>query len=168
MYSLQNITSSKLSNFRSAKAAETLPSTTNPRSIQSPSPSPESSSPHPAPSSESSSPQPASELKQTKNPRYNPPDPNPAPSSADAIERVTSSINDEAYTPKGHVDKFQERQFRGEIPRQTSSQRARLLNSMYADLLNESVKKDPYLRHSGSTGCDYTKGTRNFEWNNDC
>ena len=83
-------------------------------------------------------------------------------------ERVSSKYNIERYTPKGYADKYDELIFNKTHLRQSSESRARLLNSMYEDLMNESVKKDPYLRKTGETGCDLIKGSKVMAFNQDC
>tara|TARA_B100000945_G_scaffold319442_1_gene326648 strand:+ start:1007 stop:1465 length:459 start_codon:yes stop_codon:yes gene_type:complete len=85
------------------------------------------------------------------------------------IERISSKYNIHDYTPKGQNDKRDEFIFNKNIHyNQSSDSRARLLNSMYSDLLNESVKKDPYMRKTGETGCEMTRGTKTTAYNNDC
>lgn len=83
-------------------------------------------------------------------------------------ERVASKYNIERYTPRGYADKYDELIFKKTHLRQSSQSRARLLNSMYEDLMNESVKKDPYLRKKGETGCDLIKGSKVMAFNQDC
>tara|TARA_B100001741_G_C16504594_1_gene576478 strand:+ start:344 stop:904 length:561 start_codon:yes stop_codon:yes gene_type:complete len=84
-------------------------------------------------------------------------------------EKFASKYNIPRYTPKGYAEKYDELVFNNTLHlRQSSSSRARLLNSMYADLVNESVKKDPYLRKTGETGCDLIKGSKVMAFNQDC
>jgi len=84
-------------------------------------------------------------------------------------ERQTSKYNVTRYTPKGYAEKYDELVFNNTLHlRQSSSSRARLLNSMYSDLVNESVKNDPYLRKSGETGCNTIQGSKVMAFNQDC
>lgn len=84
-------------------------------------------------------------------------------------KRFASRYDIPRYTPKGYAEKYDELVFNNTLHlRQSSSSRARLLNSMYADLVNESVKKDPYLRKTGDTGCDLIKGSKVLAFNQDC
>ena len=83
-------------------------------------------------------------------------------------ERVASKYNIERYTPKGYANKYDELIFNKTDLRQSSTSRARLLNSMYEDLMNQSVKKDPYMRKKGETGCDLIRGSKVMAFNQDC
>lgn len=98
------------------------------------------------------------ELKQTPNPRLASAEPQPRTESSTDVggsHFVFSHMNAAEYTPEGMQQKVQERLFkRKEVTHQTSDERARLLNSMYKDLLSENYKKDPNLFEAGSTGCD--------------
>ena len=109
------------------------------------------------------------ELKQTPNPRINNGMVKEVSQSPKTIQPIFSSMNIEDYTPEGMEKKIQERVFeKKEITQHSSDERARLLNSLYSDLISENYKKDPYLRKEASTGCESIKGTVNIIKHNDC
>lgn len=84
-------------------------------------------------------------------------------------EYVKSSINHEDYTPDGIEKKVQERLFSTKtLGTQSSDQRARLLNSMYSDLLSESYKRDPYLREEHADACDAVTSSVQVVRHNEC
>lgn len=116
------------------------------------------------------------QLKRTKNPRFVPDtstqEPESKPTvkeSTPPIEPVYSNYNISDYTPDGMNDKMEKRIFSRELHHsQSATSRTRLLNSLYEDLMNESVKDDPYLRINGETGCKSMKGRRMQVKNDDC
>lgn len=99
------------------------------------------------------------ELKKTPNPRINT---EKTEKDIDVNQRPpTSSMRSEDYTMKGMQRKLDERTYSKTINTyQTPASRAKLLNSMYSDMINESVKKDPYLRTKNSSGCEVLKGQK--------
>ena len=74
------------------------------------------------------------------------------------LQSTESSYNTFDYTPANMQAKLDERTFRSASSMQSSISRARLLNSMYSELITESVKGDPYLRKAKSTGCEPLRG----------
>lgn len=108
----------------------------------------------------------AANLKKTPNPRVKREE---EEETKPEVPVPSSKYDIKEYTPDGMNEKMQDLVFkRSPSHRQTSESRTRLLNSMYSDLVNESLKKDPYLRTSGSTGCESNKGQKTFEWHDDC
>ena len=83
---------------------------------------------------------------------------------------ISSRYDIPRYTPQGYQDTYDKFVFGKQVHlnTQSSSSRARLLNSMYSELITESVKKDPYLRNTGDTGCDTIRGRRQPMRNIDC
>lgn len=114
------------------------------------------------------------ELKQTPNPRAqnnnSAPVSNPLTSThIGGSQYVFSKTNMEDYTIEGMQKKVQERLFsKKDITQHSSDERARLLNSLYSDLISENYKKDPYMRENDSTGCDLVRGNVNPIVHNDC
>lgn len=93
-------------------------------------------------------------LKQTVNPNYEAPDgstfpPSTARTVAPAPSLPDSHVDLLAYTPTGVQMRLEERQFRPERGYQTGESRARVLNSLYKELLDTSMKGDPALRPEG-------------------
>ena len=81
--------------------------------------------------------------------------------SADATDvdvPALASINHFAYTPAGQQARRDEWIFRPEPRGQTSDERARLLASMYEELLESSQKRDPGMRPAGGNGCAPLRG----------
>lgn len=88
---------------------------------------------------------------------------------APKLEKVTSHMNAKEYTSQGIQEKYENRVFRSELQhRQSSDSRARLLNSLYSDMLTENVKQDPYLRKTSDSNCETIKGRRQRVEHNDC
>ena len=58
----------------------------------------------------------------------------------------TNSINSPEYTPDGMQKKRDEILFRKPVLHQSSESRGRILDSMYQEMLDTSMRRDPYLR----------------------
>lgn len=112
-------------------------------------------------------------LPQTKNPRKietSPPDevqsretPSVAstpPPNPNAPWANVGSVNGFAYTLQAQQMRRDEYQFRPVIDYQASDARERMLNSLYKELIDVSVKKDPALRlpESSSDPCEPLRG----------
>ena len=77
------------------------------------------------------------------------------------VEHVRSSINAEEYTQAGMQKKREERMFSQNANHyQTTSSRATLLNTLYEEMINESVKQDPYLRSANQPEKQSLRGQR--------
>ena len=59
------------------------------------------------------------------------------------------------YTPRGAAERWNAHAFRRQVdPYQSAGSRRELLDSMYKELLDTSVRADPYLRKQGDVaGC---------------
>ena len=69
------------------------------------------------------------------------------PSNDEASAVVeTSSINSPEYTPDGIQKKRDEILFHKPVFYQSSDSRARMLDSMYQEMLDTSMRRDPHLR----------------------
>lgn len=113
-----------------------------------------------------------SDLKRTPNPRANPPSteevkPVEAPKP---VERISNHYGSHMYGPKALQARYEDRVFSKTFShnQNSSESRAKLLNSMYQELLQESVKQDPFLRTPEGSSCDTTKGRRNKIKTLDC
>tara|TARA_B110000008_G_C16943456_1_gene553450 strand:+ start:351 stop:899 length:549 start_codon:yes stop_codon:yes gene_type:complete len=91
---------------------------------------------------------------------------------SDPMPRISSNYShkNDMYSPKSQEKKYDEMIFNPEMHlRQSADSRARLLNSMYSDLLNESVKKDPYLRGpDDKDACQMKRGIKTVSSFMDC
>jgi hypothetical protein len=82
---------------------------------------------------------------------------------------VNSLMNAADYTIEGIENKRQERIFRKhETTHHSTEERARLLNSLYSDLLRENYKKDPYMVEEDGNDCEPIKGRVDRVNHNDC
>lgn len=120
-------------------------------------------------------------LAQTKNPRHKPPPgaappaedeepaaPPPPPESSEGAEeekapppRPSLATTDAfQYTPQGMQAKLDERQFRRIDSMQPREARIRMLNALYQEMLDTSVKGDPAMRRKDDTsdGCAPLRG----------
>ena len=115
----------------------------------------------------------SSELKQTPNPRAQTSDKNKniAQSSSVQVEDpnyIKSKLNIHDYTPAGMHKRYEDYTQRKEIHYQSPEARARLLNSLYSDLISENYKNDVYLRKDNSNGCEISRGRVHPVRHNDC
>lgn len=76
------------------------------------------------------------------------------PNENAAVAEEPSRMDIFQYTPQGMQAKLDERQFRRIDTRETRDGRARVLNSLYRELLDSSVKGDPALRRKGAVESD--------------
>ena len=123
--------------------------------------------------SSADSPPPPSALPQTRNPRKIDTSPDgdaPLPGDADASAPVSppnpqspwanvGSVNGFAYTMQAQQVRRDEFQFRPVVEYQASDARERMLNSLYKELMDVSVKRDPALRlPNTSDPCEPLRG----------
>ena len=95
----------------------------------------------------------------SKNPRKHSDSNAPAEGSTthakkDAEPRPRNSINIPAYTPDGMMQRRDEFIFRGTSEFQSLTSRTRTLDSMYQELLDTSVRRDPNLRRPDESADD--------------
>lgn len=141
-------TSARKAAAESSDKTAALPQTVNPRAQTRES------------ASTNAAPPPAEELPQTKNPRriqtFEDEDAPPVVTPNKPTIAPNSILKFE-YTPMGMQAKREEFIFRHDPLRQDSDARARILNSMYQELLETSVKTDPGLRRT-EDGCAPLRG----------
>jgi hypothetical protein len=99
-------------------------------------------------------------LPQTQNPRIpHEKQPKPAKNTHNLPAKTTSTMNFHAYTHAGMQARLDEHVFRPDTNlRQSYSSRERVLNGMYKELLETSVKNDPALRSKSGDSCEPIRG----------
>ena len=75
-------------------------------------------------------------------------------------DKPKSTMNNFNYTIQGMQARLDERIFQKETLYQNRESRVRMLNSMYKELVDHSVKSDPFLRKAddASSGCEPLRG----------
>ena len=108
-------------------------------------------------------------IKSTPNPRYTSTDSDKTTEQEDTqvnperpaslFETPTSTIRHPDYTPAALQRRLDERTFKKVEFTQSSAQRARMLDGMYKELVDTSVKRDPYLqRQKTKSTCSPLRG----------